>query len=263
MRIVARMVVPLSVLTLVVVGCSPDNAVTTPSVTSTTAVPAITNSAVPQTATADPLPTRDTVSQVATSKSSTIDVYANPNESEFEIISASDVLTVPDKTPLVFLVKTVTDGWLEVWLPVRPNGSTAWVKTDDVTVADTRFWIEVNLDEFSLQVHEDEDVVFETPIGVGQDDLPTPGGTYFIRELLQPPDPNGVYGPYAYGLSGFSPVLDSFNGGDAVIGIHGTDDPSSIGGTVSHGCIRMPNDSITQIVNDIGLPLGTPVYINT
>jgi len=174
MRIVARMVVPLSVFTMVVVGCSPDDAATTPPPTSATAVPAITNSAVPASPTPDSRPVRDTSSKVATSKSQTIDVYTSPNKPDFQTISATDVLTVADKTPLVFLVKTVTDGWLQVWLPVRPNGATGWVRTDDVTVADTRFWIDVTLSDFSLKVYNDEDMVFETAIGVGQDDLPTP-----------------------------------------------------------------------------------------
>jgi lipoprotein-anchoring transpeptidase ErfK/SrfK len=105
-------------------------------------------------------------------------------------------------------------------------------------------------------------VVASFPIATGRDQLPTPGGTYFIRELLAPPDPEGSYGPYAYGLSGYSPVLDNFNGGDAVIGIHGTDDPSSIGKDVSHGCIRMFNKDITQLVEKWQLPLGVPVYIH-
>ena len=259
MRIVVRVVVPLTVLTLLIAGCSPDEATVSPS---PTAVPVITSSTDTTSPTAVPVPLRDTLSKVATAKSATIDAYATPNEADFQVIDAADVLTVPDETPLVFLVKTVTDGWLEVWLPVRPNGSTAWVRASDVTVTDTRYWIDVSLSDFTLRVYDDEDMVFETPIGVGQDEMPTPGGTYYIRELLQPPNAAGVYGPYAYGLSGYSPVLDSFAGGDAVIGIHGTDTPSSIGTTVSHGCIRMPNDAITQIVTQIGLPLGAPVYIN-
>ncbi len=67
--------------------------------------------------------------------------------------------------------------------------------------------------------------------------------------------------PYAYGLSGFSNVLESFNGGNGVIGIHGNNDPSSIGGDVSSGCIRLHNDVITRMVEEIGVPLGTPVEV--
>ena len=83
-----------------------------------------------------------------------------------------------------------------------------------------------------------------------------------MRELLIPPDPTDLYGPYAYGLSGYSPVLDSFRGGEAVIGLHGTNDPASIGGDVSSGCLRMNNADVTALVKTYQLPLGTPVYIH-
>ena len=32
----------------------------------------------------------------------------------------------------VFLVKQASPGWLEVYLPVRPNDSTAWVRASSV-----------------------------------------------------------------------------------------------------------------------------------
>jgi len=255
-------IAPVCVLVLVVSGCSADQPLDPSPSSSQSPTAAITAlDATPQPS-STPAPTRATLSKVATAKSDTIDVYPDPNTSDTETIDAADVLTVPDETPLVFLVKTVTDGWLEVWLPVRPNGSTAWVRAEDVTLADTRYWIDVSLSNFDLKVYNDQELLMETAIGVGRDDRPTPGGIYYIRELLQPPDPTGIYGPYAYGLSGFSPVLDSFKGGDAVIGIHGTNDDTSFGRTVSSGCMRVSNDAITQIAEEIGLPLGTPIYIN-
>ena len=55
-------------------------------------------------------------------------------------------------------------------------------------------------------------------------------------------------------------MLDEFNGGDGVIGIHGTNEPEAIGSDVSHGCIRVDNDTITQMAGM--LPLGTPVHIS-
>jgi lipoprotein-anchoring transpeptidase ErfK/SrfK len=86
---------------------------------------------------------------------------------------------------------------------------------------------------------------------------------FYIKELLQPPNPNGPYGPYAYGLSGFTTVkeLANFEGGEGTIGIHGTNDPSSIGTSVSHGCVRMRNEDITKLAKV--LPLGTPVDIQS
>ena len=60
-------------------------------------------------------------------------------------------------------------------------------------------------------------------------------------------------------MSSHSDTLDTFNGGDAEIGIHGNDDASVLGSNVTHGCIRMDNDAITKLTKS--LPLGTPVEI--
>jgi lipoprotein-anchoring transpeptidase ErfK/SrfK len=91
--------------------------------------------------------------------------------------------------------------------------------------------------------------------------MPTPGGVYYVKELLEPPEADDLYGPFAYGLSGFSdrPGAVDFKGGDGALGIHGTNDPSSIGQDVSHGCIRVPNDVIRRMAAT--LPMGTPVDI--
>lgn len=42
-------------------------------------------------------------------------------------------------------------------------------------------------------------------------------------------------------------------------GIHGTDAPSSIGRSVSHGCIRVRNEDIETLFRIV--PVGTPVYV--
>jgi lipoprotein-anchoring transpeptidase ErfK/SrfK len=42
-------------------------------------------------------------------------------------------------------------------------------------------------------------------------------------------------------------------------GIHGTNDPSSIGRSVSHGCVRLRNEDIATLYDMV--EVGTPVYI--
>jgi hypothetical protein len=76
---------------------------------------------------------------------------------------------------------------------------------------------------------------------------------------MRSPDPNSVYGPFAYGLSAHSDVLQNFDGGDAEVGVHGNNDASVLGKSVTHGCVRIDNDEITQLSKI--LPLGTPVDI--
>jgi lipoprotein-anchoring transpeptidase ErfK/SrfK len=49
----------------------------------------------------------------------------------------------------------------------------------------------------------------------------------------------------------------TLSGGDYAI--HGTNNPGSIGGFVSYGCIRMYNHDITDLYNRVGI--GTPVIV--
>lgn len=170
---------------------------------------------------------------------------ANPNE---------------NGAPLVFLVREEQAGWYQVLLPVRPNGSTGWVRSTEVTTSTHEFKIVIELSAHRLTVHHRDGIFLEAPIGVGKGPTPTPIGVFFTKELLQPPNPNTAYGHYAYGLSGFSNVLTDFAGGDGVVGIHGTNDPSTVGKDVSHGCIRMTNENITRLAKT--LPLGVPVVIH-
>lgn len=159
----------------------------------------------------------------------------------------------------MFLVRARRAGWEQVYLPVRPDGSTGWIRDRDLTLAWNPYTVRVQLGEHRLVVRKDGGVVARFPAAVGRSVLPTPKGRYYIVELLKQPDPNGLYGPYAFGTSAFSHVLYSFGGGPGQIGIHGTNEQYSIGHSVSHGCIRIPNRDIVRLAHI--LPLGTPVVI--
>lgn len=199
--------------------------------------------------------------EVAQAHGASIDVFDSEDAGDPSRQIVSGVDTSTDTIPVVFLVKSKGDQRLEVYLPVRPNGSLGWVNATDVAVISVPYRIEVGISEHRIRVFDGDALIVDEPVGVGRADRPTPGGTYYLKELLAPPDPTGPYGTFAYGLNGFSNVLESFNGGPGVIGIHGTNDPEAIGGDVSSGCIRMRNEVIERLVNDIGLPLGTPVEI--
>jgi len=161
--------------------------------------------------------------------------------------------------PLVFLVQKRRPGWDKVYLPVRPNGSTGWIRAGTVDLALNPYHVVVSLTSHRVTVWKRGRIVLRERAGVGRSVLPTPTGTYFIVELLKQPNPRGVYGPYAFGLSAFSNVLTSFGGGPGQIGLHGTNDPTRLGTNVSHGCIRISNVGITRLARL--LPLGTPVLI--
>ena len=201
--------------------------------------------------------------KVAQAKAETIDVYDDADATApSSSITAEEATAAPD-IPIVFLVKDQEGRRLEVYLPTSPSGSTGWVSSSDVTVSSVTFRIEVSLSRHRVRVFDGDEEVLDEPASIGRSERPEPGVVYYIKELLQPPDDDGPYGTYAYGLSGFSTDLTSFDDGTGIIGIHGTDDPDSVGSDVRTGCIGLANDVITRLVDDIGLPLGTPVEIVT
>jgi lipoprotein-anchoring transpeptidase ErfK/SrfK len=164
-----------------------------------------------------------------------------------------------DGAPLVFLVQKRVQYWNKVYLPARPNGSTGWVRTRNVRLAVDPYRVVVALRAHRVNVYKRNRLIHSERAGVGRSVLPTPSGTYFIVSLLKQPNPHGAYGPYAFGLSAHSNVLQTFGGGPGQIGLHGTDNPSGLGTNVSHGCIRISNAGITRLARM--LPLGTPVVI--
>jgi lipoprotein-anchoring transpeptidase ErfK/SrfK len=146
-----------------------------------------------------------------------------------------------------------------VALPGRPNGATGWVIKEDLELFPALRSIEIDLSERALRVIDGEEIVFTTQIGVGSPSSPTPPGSFFITDAVIIQASGGPWGPYAFGLSARSDTVTEFNGGDGIIGIHGTNRPRSIGSAQSLGCVRLPNEMITELFGLVGV--GTPVVI--
>jgi hypothetical protein len=193
---------------------------------------------------------------VATAVTRSVPVYRSPTDRH-------PFKRLPNPTsmgaPLVFLVKSRGPDWERVYLPIRPDGATGWVRDRDVSLAWNPYSLIARLGKHELVLRKNGRVVARFPAGVGRSILPTPTGRYFIVELLKHPAPTGPYGPYAFGTSAFSKVLYHFGGGPGQIGIHGTDERTSIGQNESHGCIRLRNRDIVRLARM--LPLGTPITI--
>lgn len=161
--------------------------------------------------------------------------------------------------PLTFLVIRKTSGWVKVLLPMRPNGSTGWVSTADVGLSHTDYRIHVSPRRHRVELRKGARTIMARPAATGAAKTPTPTGAYFVTVLIRTPDPKGAYGPYAFGLSAYSNVLFHFGGGPGQVGLHGTNEPSSLGRSASNGCIRVSDDTISALAKII--PLGTPVTI--
>jgi lipoprotein-anchoring transpeptidase ErfK/SrfK len=163
-------------------------------------------------------------------------------------------------TRLVFSVVAEQAGWLQVNLPVKPNGSVGWVKADDVTTYITPYYVLIELSKRRLTACNAGVPVARELVGVGKPGTETPKGTFYLLDLVRNPKKSVAgYGPFAFGLSGFSenPAVEKlFEGGR--IGMHGSSNPG-VGTGISSGCIRMSNAAITRLSKT--LFLGTPVQI--
>ena len=159
----------------------------------------------------------------------------------------------------VFVVLAQVGDSYRVQLPMRPNGRVGYVRTADVTLYQHDFAVKIDLSDHTLIVYKGGREIQRDTVAVGQSKYPTPTGLFYIRELAKPGNPKGSYGPWAFGLSAYSNVLQKFGRGDGQIGIHGTNQPRALGTNASHGCIRMPNASITRLANM--LPQGVPIEI--
>jgi hypothetical protein len=170
--------------------------------------------------------------------------------------------TNPWGQPLEYPVLAIreVDGvsWLRVRLPIRPNGSTAWVRADQVRWGTVNERIVVDLSSHTLRYFRNGRLRTTLTVAVGAPETPTPPGSYFVWAQVSYDNPNGPYGAYALGLSGFSRVLLDWPGGGR-LAIHGTSDPSDIGRDVSNGCVRVLNADLLAALQ--GVPLGTPVLI--
>jgi len=198
----------------------------------------------------------ENVSTVATAKVASVGIYDSAGQPE---PSRSLANPVADGSTLVFLVTESRPDWLKVLLPARPNGSTGWIRAAEVSTATHDYRIEVEVGAHHLTVWKGNDVFLEDTVAVGASATPTALGTFYTTGLFETGSTQPVYGPYAYPLSGYSEVLFTFGSGDGQMGLHGTNDPSSLGHSVSNGCIRMSNSAITKLAQ--ALPVGVPVDV--
>ena len=164
---------------------------------------------------------------------------------------------------MVFRVRgVVRDGcgmlWYYASLPMRPNEAAGFVPARDVRIHKLHTRIIVELSKRELVLYRDGEPVLRSSVAVGAPATPTPTGRYYVNQRLLAGDPYGPWGPGALGISAFSDVLQEWIQGGP-IAIHGTNDPSSIGHAVSHGCIRLPNGLLMKVFNTADA--GTPVII--
>jgi len=112
--------------------------------------------------------------------------------------------------------------------------------------------IRISIANLRLDLFDGSRLIRSYPVALGKIATSTPHGDFTIINKVPYPNsypggPLSVFGTFWLGLS------------KPHYGIHGTNNPSSIGKYVSHGCIRMYNQDVNELARKV--PIGTPVRI--
>jgi L,D-transpeptidase catalytic domain len=151
--------------------------------------------------------------------------------------------------------------WLKVRLPAWfSHGMTAgWLKADRVKLRVNRWRVEISRSQGTLKILREGKVVRTAHVGTGTSSTPTPVGLHATYDHWR--SDHAVLGDWTVSLTTHSPEVPVFDGQQAVVAIHGWHASGGGTGSVSHGCVRVTDDSLMRMVA-LELPVGTPVLVS-
>ena len=168
--------------------------------------------------------------------------------------------------PLPLVVRVVQgsegDEWAEVELPVRPNGTRGWIRTDGFAWSTVDHHILVDLSERRLAFFDGDELTTHTRVIVGRPQTPTPTEHGFIIGKLPNHDQqfaSVVFDAWILPVSFFSEAFNSFDGALPRVSLHGTHIPERVGEALTNFEVRMPNGIVEIIAR--AAPIGTTVRI--
>jgi lipoprotein-anchoring transpeptidase ErfK/SrfK len=211
------------------------------------------------------LPYRDVADAIAEKFHSDVHFLQQLNPGKLKGIKAGDAVTVPNVEP--FELASVKD--------IKPGSETASQAANEVedqsetesstpaeSAAPRNVSIKIDTKTNMLGVFEKDKLIAAYPVTIGSAHTASPIGEWRVRgiaklptfrydkEMLEhgqrsgnfymlPPGPRNPVGVMWIALN------------KKGIGIHGTDDPGSIGHAVSHGCIRLANWDVVRLATKI------------
>jgi hypothetical protein len=163
--------------------------------------------------------------------------------------------------PIVAWVEEVSANgrWGLVELPYTWPRREGWIRIKGLSRDTTRVQVEVDLSQHMVIVRKFGKVLFRAPAATGASYSPTPVGEYFVTDRV-PFGAGSALGSFAFGISGIQPRLPAGWSGGNQLAIHGTNNPSSIGRSVSAGCVRVSETTLDRLMPL--LAYGTPVIVH-
>ncbi len=226
------------------------------------------------------LPYRDAAEAIAEKFHCDRDFLEKLNPGKTKKIKAGDQLSVPNVEPFdVAVVKDLKPG-SEIAPPAandiaddetggaKPNGEAARPPADAGTAPALR--VQVDTKTNMLGVYDGDRLMAAYPVTIGSGRTESPVGDWKVKGVAMMPNyrhdekmlKEGERSDYFHLLApgpnnpvGVVWIALNKKG----IGLHGTDDPDSIGRSVSHGCVRLANWDVVRLA--MKLKSGVPVTI--
>lgn len=149
---------------------------------------------------------------------------------------------------------------------LTPRDSAGGNRPLHVIVRERMYSIEISRSGRWLQLFFLGQPIKQYPLCTGRGNN-TPVGRFHVQNKAVWPPWNAYWGEHMPGGSARNPLGARWLGTSArgsdegrAIGIHGTNQPSSIGQRISGGCLRTYNENAIELYNNI--PVGTQVYIH-
>lgn len=128
-------------------------------------------------------------------------------------------------------------------------------------LVETRLVLSIRAREVSL--YRGDRLVTSYPVAVGSSETPTPQGQFTVSHMVvdpvwQSPWTGEVHAPGANSALGLRWIGFTSND-EGAFGFHGTPTVDSIGQAVSNGCVRMYNEDVVKLFEQVRV--GTPVLV--
>jgi lipoprotein-anchoring transpeptidase ErfK/SrfK len=138
---------------------------------------------------------------------------------------------------------------------------TAYSTAESQAATDHR--IVLRLQQRRVYLYRGDMLVSSYPVAVGADETPTPQGEFEVSQMIvdpvwQSPWTGEVHQAGPDSALGLRWIQFAAND-EGVFGFHGTPTVNSIGKAASNGCVRMRNEDVVALFNQVGV--GTSVTV--
>jgi len=117
----------------------------------------------------------------------------------------------------------------------------------------------INLPSRMLELYSGNTLIKEYPVAIGKQSTPTPVGQFNIIYKEKNPTWIPPGRDYTVESGPDNPLGYRWMGFFELYGVHGTNEPGSIGHVASNGCVRMKEENVEELFDVV--KIGTPVKI--